>query len=53
MVNKPKKSSQKRSLRLQKLLCVECGATIEVPIGAECFHCGAKLVKDAKWRHKK
>jgi len=52
MPTKTKKSSQKPSIRLQKLLCVECGATIEVTKDSECWHCGCKLVKDERWRHK-
>ena len=52
MVVKTKKSSP-RPLKLAKMLCLGCGTTVEVPKDSICTHCGMRMVKDEKWRHKK
>jgi len=52
-MSKPIKKSSPRGLKLVKLLCENCGEVIEVPLDSECWHCGVKLVRDVKWRHRK
>jgi len=51
MVVKAKKVYQK-PLKLVKLLCENCGLTVEVPLDSVCAHCGQKMVIDKPWRHK-
>jgi len=51
MATKSKKVVQ-RAPKLVKMLCEECGETIEVLKDSICQHCGCRMVIDAKWRHK-
>jgi len=48
-----KKKAPQNRLKLVRVLCECCGETIDVPKDSICSHCGQKMVKDEKWRHKK